>query len=37
VGFSSIVVFGGLGVFVVVGHAGFVGVILSFQNIGAIN
>jgi hypothetical protein len=37
VGFSFVVVSSGLGVFVDVGHDGFAGVILSFQNISVIN
>jgi hypothetical protein len=37
VGFSSVVVSSGLGVFVDADHDGFASVILSFQNIGAIN
>jgi hypothetical protein len=37
VGFSFVVVSNGLGIFVDVGHDGFAGVILIFQNINAIN
>jgi hypothetical protein len=37
VGFSFVVVSGGLGIFVDADHDGFASVILSFQNISAIN